>query len=250
MITRPDFSQLSPSLFLNPNPTNPLQNSGSAGNPALKPMRSNNFDVSIEKYFSKTTSVYAAGFIKEVDGFPTSISAPEVHDGATYQVSRPQNTNGAKIKGFEVGYQEFFDFLPGWLNGLGLQLNYTYVDSKTPSTIVGLQTPLQNLSRNSYNVVGIYEKNKFSFRVAYNWRDKYLTGIANIVGVGALPNFNKAYGWLDASASYDITKKVKVSLEGSNLLNTMRQTYWGGSSLPSASTLNDVQVMATLTLRL
>jgi outer membrane receptor protein involved in Fe transport len=56
-----------------------------------------------------------------------------------------------------VGYQQFFDFLPGALSGLGIQANYTYVDSKTTSSIVGPTTPLQGLSKHTYNLVGMYE---------------------------------------------------------------------------------------------
>jgi TonB-dependent receptor len=249
-LTRPDFSSLSPSISLVPNPTNPLQNSGSAGNPSLKPMRANNYDISLEQYFSKTTSVYVAGFYKTVDGFLTTISNPETYDGVTYQVSRPQNTNGAKIKGLEAGYQQFFDFLPEQFKGFGAQLNYTYVDSTTPSSVVGLNVPLANLSRNSYNVVLMYEKNGLSARIAYNWRDKYFSGLANIVGLGAVPNYYKAYGWLTASVSYDVTKQVRISLEGTNLTNTIREQYWSVATRPSSYYQEDVQVMATISFRL
>lgn len=249
-LTRPDFSQLSPSLTLIPNPTNPLQNTGGAGNPALKPIRGKNYDLSLEKYFSETGSVYVAVFHKRVEGFPTTVSSPETYDGVTYQVSRPQNGAGAKIKGYEVGYQQFFDFLPGALKGFGAQLNYTYVDSETPSSVAGLTTPLQNLSKNSYNVVLMYEQKKLTARVAYNWRDKFFTGISNIVGIGPIPNYNKSYGWLDASVSYQITDKVRFALEGSNLTRTMRETYYGVETRPSNSWINDLQVMATVTVRL
>lgn len=249
-LTRPDFSQLSPSITLTPNPTNPLQNAGSAGNPALPPVRADNYDVSLEKYFNKSTSVYVAGFRKTVNGFATTISNPEVWNGVTYQVSRPTATNGAKVDGFEAGYQQFYDFLPGWLSGFGMQLNYTHVNSNTPSTIVGLSVPLSNLSKNSYNVILMYEKYGLSVRVAYNWRDKYFASIANIVGLGAIPNYYKEYGWLDASVSYDLTKRVKLSIEGTNLTNTVREQYWSVLTRPSAFYLDGVQLMATVTIRL
>ncbi|MBL7466378.1 hypothetical protein INQ08_24460, partial [Escherichia coli] len=45
-------------------------------------------------------------------------------------ITTPINaTQKGKIKGVEVGYQQTFDFLPGPLKGLGLQANYTYIDS-------------------------------------------------------------------------------------------------------------------------
>lgn len=249
-LTRPSFGDLKPSLSLTINPTNPLQNSGSGGNPELKPMRADQCDISLEKYFSKSTSVYLAGFYKDISGATLSVSAPEVHDGVTYYVSRPRNTNKAKVKGFEVGYQQFYDFLPGWLSGFGTQMNYTYVDSTSDSSIAGLTTPLANLSRNSCNVVLMYEMKKVSARLAYNWRDKYFRSIASYVGVGLLPIYNEAYGWLDASVSYHITDNIKVSLEGTNLLNTIRKGYYGTTTRRADYIQDDRQVIVSCSIKL
>ena len=48
----------------------------------------------------------------------------------TVQVRGPANYDGyGKIKGFEVAYQQTFDFLPKPLDGLGVDLNYSYIDS-------------------------------------------------------------------------------------------------------------------------
>jgi TonB-dependent receptor len=248
-ITRPDFNQLSPSLTLLANAVNPSANQGSAGNPDLKPVRSKNLDLAIERYFDAATSVYATAFVKRVDGFVVTSSSPETHDGAVYQVSRPQNANNARINGVEVGYQQFFDFLPGWMSGLGMQANYTYVDSEMPSSATGGNLPLQNLSRHSANLVGMYEKGKISARVAYNWRDKFLSGLTSIVGVGSVPIYTDGYGWLDASLSYKVNDHVTLSLEGSNLLRTVRTAYYGVATRPQSAWINDRQISLAAMIR-
>lgn len=248
-ITRQNFDQLSPSLTLIRNSVNPSMNQGSAGNPALQPIRSDNFDLAVEKYFNPTTSVYITGFLKQVDGFVTTISNPEVHDGFTYQVSRPQNGAAATINGLEVGYQQFYDFLPSWLKGFGTQANYTYIDSATPSSVLGQKVPLQNLSKHSYNLVGMYEKGPFSARVAYNWRDTFLSGVTNIVGIGALPVYTRGYGWLDASVGYRINEHFSFTIEGMNLLGTLRSSYYGVETRPQSVWANDLQVGTTMTVR-
>lgn len=248
-ITRLNFDQLSPSLTLVRNTVNPSQNQGSAGNPGLRPIRSDNVDMAVERYFNETTSIYLTGFFKKVDGFVTTVSSPETYGGETYQVSRPQNSSTANVKGLELGYQQFYDFLPGWMKGLGLQANYTYVDSDTPNSVLGLNVPLQNLSKRSYNIVGIYETGDVSARIAYNWRDKFLSGVANIVGVGALPIYTKAYSWLDASVSYKLNKKTTLALEGTNLLQTVRSSYYGVETRPQSSWINDRQISVTLSVR-
>ena len=248
-ITRQDFNQLSPSLTLVRNTVNPSLNQGSGGNPNLEPVRSNNLDVAVERYFSPTTSVYATGFLKKVDGFVTTVSSPETIEGEVYQVSRPQSTSNARIKGIEVGYQQFFDFLPGWMNGLGIQANYTYVDSKAPNNATGGNLPLQNLSRNSANLVGMYEKGKVSARIAYNWRDKFLSGVTNVVGVGSLPIYTKGYGWLDASFTYRVNPHLTLALEGTNLLRTVRTAYYGMETRPQSAWINDRQISLTAAIR-
>jgi TonB-dependent receptor len=179
----------------------------------------------------------------------TTISNPEVHEGEVYQVSRPQNTSSATVKGLEFGYQQFFDFLPGWMSGLGVQANYTFVDSETPSTILGGNAPLQNLSRHSANLVGMVERGRVSARIAYNWRDRFLSGITNVVDIGSLPVYTQAYGWLDASLGYRISDQMSIAVEGTNLLNTMRKSYYGEATRPQSAWLNDRQISVTATIR-
>lgn len=235
-VTRPDFNKMSPSLTLTP-----AQFKGSAGNPDLRPMRADNVDIALEKYFNKTTSVYLTGFKKNVDGFISDVTTPETYAGTTYDVTRPYNTGASVIRGVEVGYQQFYDFLPGWLSGLGLQANYTYVDSDVQNSVL----PLAGLSQNSYNVIGMYEKGPVSVRVAYNWRDKYLTSISS-----GMPVYMDAYGWLDASVGYRFTDKISLTVEGANLLGTKRHSYYGVETRPQTTWVNDTQISATVTVGL
>jgi TonB-dependent receptor len=247
-ITRPNFDSLSPSLVLNQNSINPSLNQGSSGNPALRPVRSDNLDLAVEGYFGTSTSVYVAGFLKEVDGFILTSSAPEEYDGVTYQVSRPRNANRASIRGAEVGYQQFYSFLPGVLRGLGLQANYTLVWSETRDPVLGGSVALQNLSKHSANLVGMYELGPVSARAAFNWRSRFLSGATSIVNVGTLPVYTRPYGWLDASMTYRLGA-FSVALEGVNLLQTIRSSEYGGPTHPQNAYLNDVQVSLTVAVR-
>lgn len=248
-ITRPPFNEISPSLTLNANPVTPSLDSGSQGNPNLKPMTSDNVDVTLEQYFNKDTMVYAGLLYKDVQGFPVAFTQPETYGGLVYQVSTYVNLNTATIKGGELGYQEFFTFLPAPFDGLGVQANFTHVDSTTPSSVQGYNIPLTNLSRNSYNLIGMYEKGPFSARLAYNWRDKFVTGVSSFVGVGLLPQFIRSYGDLDASVNYDITKHLELTLQAVNLTNTLRYQYWASPEDPSNLYLDGAVFMASVTYR-
>jgi iron complex outermembrane recepter protein len=238
VVTRPNFSDLSPSLTLNSTQLN-----GSAGNPDLQPLRADQLDASIEYYFSRTGSIYAAGFYKDVTNFISIVPSVEEYDGTVYTINRPANNQGGKIKGFEVGYQQFYDFLPGVLSGLGAQANYTFVDSETTSSIAGQTTPLQGLSKHTYNLVGIYEKYGVSARVAYNWRSSYFDSTYLFAGV-AQPSFRRGYGWLAGSISYDVTPHIALQVEGTNLTRTIRRSYYNDlDSRPHETQIDDRQIL-------
>jgi outer membrane receptor protein involved in Fe transport len=78
--------------------------------------------------------------------------------------------------------------------------------------------PLEGLSDDSYNLIGMYEKGNWSARLAYNWRSKYLVTSQDCCVV--FPMWQKAAGFLDGRLAYRINEHVEISVEGSNLLNT------------------------------
>ncbi len=255
---RPTFSQLNPSYTLSPvydgasatptplnasapyNPTtNPYQGSGSvSGNPNLRPERVTSFDGALEWYYERAGYVFVTVFRKDLRDIIDTRSFLTTRDIANvgtvqFNVSAVVNTPRGSVQGFEIGGQKFFDFLPGALSGLGISANYTFADSDAgtvASGSIGSQTqfavPLINLSRNSYNLIALYDKYGINARVAYNWRDKYLDSISE-VGAESLPIYFKSYGTLDASISYDITKQFSITLDGQNLLDTVNKSYQG-----------------------
>ena len=90
-------------------------------------------------------------------------------------------------------------------------------------------------------VVGIYERGKISARVAYNWRSKFLLTTSGN-GSGNLPVFEKAFGQLDASITYDVTPHFSLTLQGVNLTSTRTSTYYGIETRPRDSIINDRQL--------
>ena len=220
-MTRPDFSQMQAYTALttgvnysSSDSTNvtSVSNTGTAsGNPNLKPIKSNQADATAEWYFSKSGSLTFAAFDKELKDViinETYLTPVLDTSGNTVNFVTTAPINGAKgyARGFEVAYQQYFDKLPGFLSGFGVQANYTFVNSHTtlynPVTAAfcggtsggadnlnlnlnGCDTngqsfgnlPLQGLSRNTFNVALLYDQGPISARVAYNWRSKYLQGV-------------------------------------------------------------------------
>ncbi|WP_031298681.1 TonB-dependent receptor [Sphingobium lactosutens] len=253
-IARPSFTQLNPSLTLT-EPGSAQQDqvhTASGGNPNLKPMKSDNLDVSLEWYFSRTGSLTAAAFYKRIKNYiQTAVSTRTVTfdngNSYDYEVTSYNNVATGKVKGVELAYQQFFDFLPGPLSGLGMQANFTYVDSKAPSPATAgpvTNVPLELLSKYNYNLVGIYELGGVSARVAYNWRSKYVVTTAGN-GTGNLPIFNKPFGQLDASITYNVTPEFALTVDGVNLANARRSTYFGIDTRPRDVVVNDRRISLT-----
>ncbi|KQY86853.1 hypothetical protein ASD35_18960 [Pelomonas sp. Root1444] len=249
-LTRPDFNLLSPSITLTPNSTNPQLNQGTAGNPALRPLRATNADLAAEGHFGAGHAAALTLFWKRVDGFIATLSQAETHDGQVYQVSRPYNADTGRIRGAELSYQRFLDFLPGAWRGLGLQANATFVDSSTYDRTLRANVPMQNLSRRSANLVGLYEQGAWSARLAWNWRSSFPSGATSVVGLGALQTTTHAYGWLDASLRWRVSEQLTWSLDGGNLLGTLRRSYFGVETRPQNAWVNDRQIGTSLSLKI
>ena len=228
-LTRPGFNQINPTLTIQQGTIGGnISYTGNGGNPDLQPIRSNNYDASLEYYFARTGSVSVAGFYREIEGFINSL--PEVVNVQPFGgilVYRPSNSSSGTIKGIEAAATTFFDFLPGALRGLGLQANFTYIDGKqvvpAAANFAGGRNTLPGVSKYSFNVIGLYEMGPASVRLAYNYRS------ANVDGFGAPGVFTTVYsdavGRLDLSASYNVNDNVTLTVDGTNLLRTPYHSY-------------------------
>lgn len=206
--------------------------SGVAGNPGLKPIKAAQFDLTAEWYFAPTGSLTFDLFHKKIEDYIYGGSeiVNFTNNGKTlpFNVTRYINGSEGKVDGFEIAYQQFYDFLPGPLSGFGIQANYTKIDSSgghnplvnvfdgnqvVNADLSGL--PLEGMSPNSYNLAIMYEKYGISARLAYNWRDEFLltTSGANINS----PVWSEQYGQWDASAFYTINSQYKIGLQATNL---------------------------------
>ena len=103
--------------------------------------------------------------------------------------------------------------------GFGYQFNYTTVNGDIGYDVGGSinadQFALAGLS-DSANLVLIYEKGGFSSRIAYNWRDQFLSQLNRGFG-NRNPVFFDSFQQLDFNVSYNVSESLSVSLDGINL---------------------------------
>jgi TonB-dependent receptor len=239
VLTRPDSDLIR--NYLNEGIDGNGHVSSAAGNPYLKPATAWQFDLTAEWYFSRVGSLTFDVFYKDVKNFfyQATIDLPITNNGITLAIPErgPDNYHGhGKIKGFEIAYQQTFDFLPGLLSGFGVSGNYSYVQSSgLPNTFLNTGSPvnigsippgnlpLEGLSKHNVNLVAFYEKGPVSLRVAYNWRSKFLLTAADVI-FPYTSIFDAATGQLDASLFVNVTKQIKVGVQGVNLLNEVTKT--------------------------
>lgn len=247
-MTRPNFGDMAAHVQLNPNIPSQLnangRPTGSSGNPFLEPMTATSYDVTAEDYWGTSNMAFLGAFKKDIKGYLAGGIEPMNFGGVIYDIGTNINLGKGSVKGLEAGFTQFFDFLPDPFKGFGVQANYTYVDSKVELT-PGVLIPLPKLSKNSYNLIALYERGPVQARIAYNWRSAYLDQI-NGSGVSGANQYATPYSSLDASVSYQINKTFTLSADAVNLRNSMYQTYVERPSGGLLWQLNDRRYSVTL----
>lgn len=263
-------------------PVEDLDLTGSSyDNPYLTPMKANQFDLSLEWYFDPDHGgmTWINLFYKDIKDYfrrqTEQVAYPGV-DGNSYNyvITRPVNVGTAKIQGAEIGWNQFFDFLPAPFDGLGMSANYTYIDSSTKvpndPTVVPTDTdgstfgslPADGLSKNAYNVAIFYEKGPWQVRFAYNWRSEFLLSVGpngyngsytvdNVTTDWKLPVYSDDFGQLDGSVFYRFSDHVQLGLEMNNLNNAEQRTIMqqnGATSRVTSWYVNDRRYALTLRL--
>ncbi|WP_235524429.1 TonB-dependent receptor [Caulobacter sp. Root655] len=241
VMTRPNLGSLTPGGSL----STVGVFSVSSGNPDLDPIRATTYDLAVEWYFAKDSLLSVGLFYKDIESYiqtsrisqPFSASGLPVSllDGLgvspndTFLFSRPVNTKGGPLKGIEISYQQPFSFLPGAFKNLGAIFNVTIVDSKidyisarSPTGFV--QNDLVGLSKNAFNATLYYEDQRFSARVSGAYRDQYLTAVPSGTSTNDVDGVRKTFT-VDASASYSLNKRLKLTFEGLNLTDEFNDQY-------------------------
>lgn len=206
------------------------------GNPYLEPYQATQFDLALEYYQDNGNSYSVNFFAKDFSSWiatqtfvqDSGFNVDRDFDGTDdwdvkETVTQKSNRRGVSLSGVELAALHFFDYLPGWLNGFGVQANYTYTDSSDDEADVfeqeGVLSPgsgVEGFSQNAYNLIAFYDKDGFQARLAYNWREAFLIQRQSEVG-GGLPKHADDYGQFDFSTSWDIDDNFTLKAEVINL---------------------------------
>lgn len=214
------------------------------GDPMLDPFRAKTADLSFEWYFQEGALLGLGLFYKDIDSFVQTLNVTRPYSSSGLPVSLlagtgagpeddfvfsiPVNTAGGPLKGAELNYQQPFTFLPGLWSNLGVQMNYTYVESTIDyynnTGVLALTEDLTGLSRNSWAATLYYDSESFAARVTITDRDDYLTTVP-ATDPGNDVSGTAGMRTVDASISYSPNEHWEFSLEGLNLTDEWLYTW-------------------------
>ena len=235
-ITRPNPGDLMPFVS--------LSTSGvvSAGNPDLQPYFANQYDLGLEWYFQEGAVLSVNRFQKNIKGFtqrtntlrpfseagiplegitdPTLLALLPQGLNTILLFNQAQNIPGlTKITGYELLYQQRLDFL---LNGLGLNFNYTLLDSG--------DRVVTGLAEDNYNAIVYYETPRFATRLSYNFRGDYIECTINCGSTSPEAQSRREAGYLDFNSSVNFEtfgQKLTLSFEVLNLTDEEEYSFLG-----------------------
>jgi len=259
--------------------------SGRGGNPDLEPYRTTSFDASLEWYPERGGS-YALGiFHKDLDGwiargrnlevFTTPVGVDGNGNGEfdedeilggpdcavapcdfyeireePYEIRRKVNTDGGTIKGAEFAFHLPFDsFSDGFMQYFGINGSVTYVDAEMDAVVPENNLPisLRGTSEWSGNLVAYFERDKFSARVAYNYRDDFLFQEAEDDFRHA--EWTKGSEIIDVNLNYRFKKNLLLRVSANNLTGVTRERYWATTGTNRISDDRDNGQYYTIELR-
>jgi iron complex outermembrane receptor protein len=217
-MARADYSALVGAVTLNDS-----NDTGSSGNPNLKPVRSTNYDATLEWYFAPKALLSAGLFYMDMSSYVTFGTSDIVYYNNTfkrfdtYTISSPTNIS-AENKGIELSYQQSL-----W-GGFGVVANFTLNDGSASDGL-----PMVGNSKDTWNLEGYYEDNNFSARLAYTYRSSFSGGLYN-----AFPQVMAGTVNLVGSLNYKINDRISLTFDALNLNNPILRYYGQTTDQPIA----------------
>jgi hypothetical protein len=222
-ITRPAVASLLPTQNVNED-----TRLVTAGNPDLRPYTSNNFEFAVQRYFEPVGLFEVSAFLKEITNYTRAIDtvvpagADNGFEGqfAGFTLRRTLNTGSARIRGFEVSYQQQYTFLPGFLRGFGSFANFSYTQAEGDFGGTTYQRQLANQRPRAGNAGLSYVGQGAQVRLLANWHGRYYRSGEGLTSVYSDPRLI-----IDFKAQYRLSRRVEVYLDVMNLTNEFNQTF-------------------------
>ncbi|MGX9463345.1 TonB-dependent receptor [Shewanella sp. A14] len=232
-LVRPSFGQLAPGYLLEEDDGDV---DASFGNPDLDSLESMNLDFGIEHYFGNIGLLSAGVFYKDINNF---IYEADIAGQGEYQDFNSATTyingNDAHIFGVELNYVQELSFLPEPFNGLVVNSNVTYADSKAQiSWFDGGVTKTRDISMPSQsdltaNLSLGYENVYASIWLSAAYKSEYLQEVTEIDDARYDLYEDSHIQW-DLVAKANITTSLSMYFKAINITDEPYYSYTGNAA--------------------
>jgi TonB-dependent receptor len=250
----------------------------------LMPMESVNYDISLDYFIKPVGIISVALFYKDLDGpiydevrlgvgpddetriyeliynsrnaalDPDNLPPnANVVNNRPYTFSRKRNAGKGNLRGVELTFDRKFNFLPGFLNGFGINSNISFFDSEaTLLTQLRMNEKVRLFKQpdKTANLSIYYEKYGLFARLSYNLRGEYLNSITagkdlieDLVDIGVPFSSMDIYvaetTRLDFTMRYKITPSMQIFFEAINLTNEPEFRFRGHPSRQMSREYNE-----------
>ena len=218
VMARPSLDKLAPTRTDNTLDRSYILNI--VGDPNLQPTTAVQQDLSVEWYYRPKSAITAAVFAKQIKNFVTYQTDEKVDIGVPgylYTVTHPVNGDKARVRGMEIGVQHLFD------NGFGINAKFakTWTKAYQGGEYVG---QLEGVAPTASSIGFLYEKGGVNASISFDYTGEYTQSTNVIAG---FPNKVDSLTWITASASWDITPKITLFVEGKNLGDAVMRSNLG-----------------------
>jgi len=212
--------------------------SASSGNPTLRPLEANQYDLSYENYFADDGFFAISLFYKDLTNWHrsgasvadfSSVYIPSYHQSSDLTGNQPpaQFLGGLSyredglegfVRGQEVQISFPFRLLNESLDGLGITTSATFLDGELDDG-----DPVPGLSGESYSLMAYYENSGFEFRISGTKRNDFFTETRGL-SLALVGNEDIGSEIWDAQIGYDFNHSgidylqgLRVTLQAQNL---------------------------------
>jgi TonB-dependent receptor len=278
---KPNFLEISPLAIYTETPTYFV-----TANPFLKPATAINYDLSVSVFNNEIGLFTVGGFYKEISDLIISLANYQPYQNATW-MNNPADLPGrlpaltyydttwfsgnptaaatipmnnpekAYIRGIEFSWQTHFWYLPGFLTGLVLDMNLSFIGSNTQypyfqSVQIGTKndrghTPIFGLlyqtragavvdqPKSIANVIVGWDYKGFSTRVSFRYQQTTLTSLDSKFSLSDA--YYQNFTLIDISAKQQILDNLAVFANFTNLSSHIDDYYINGvlGQLPTSS---------------
>jgi TonB-dependent receptor len=242
-LSRPDPQDIAQPLSWSTNGNGANRFSVTFGNANLKAETGDDIDVLYDHYF-KTFGVISAGYFYKNLQNPIVQSTYQLvnylppgappQDRGNYLATQPVNAGSAWLSGLETSYLQHYTNLPGFLGGLGMSANYSYIGSSTNGIPGRSDHPrLLRNSPNMFNISPTYDHGRTDLRMGISYNQASIYGYQYQDGTpgginGPLSDiYFYSHIQVDAQGSVAMGHGLSLIISGLNLNNEVFGFYQG-----------------------